>query len=194
MAKPRATKKPSKKKSTPKKKVAALAPKAAKKAAPAPAKKKSAPAPKAPKRRDVFELLTIGITPPELAPDTDAHRLNASLANRSTRPSPEQIAELPWLAQDQAYRAGYYLLTHGLRQHADHPELEMCNVPGALLKAAQGVLNHLGDYVLNQRAFAHGEVMMLSENPLAAVGFMVVAPNARGTVHDVEVLRVVFLR
>jgi hypothetical protein len=154
--------------------------------------KKSAAA--EPERRDVYDLVTIGITPPELAPETEAYDLNATLANRATRPAPEEIAVVPWLAQDRAYRAGYYLLTHGLRMHAEHPELEICNVPGALLSAAQGVLNHLADYVLNHRSFAHGEVMMLSDSPLAAVGFMTVGPHERGTVHDVDVLRVVFLR
>jgi hypothetical protein len=156
--------------------------------------KKSAAAAAEAERRDVYDLVTIGITPPELAPDTEAYDLNATLANRATRPAPEEIAVVPWLAQDRAYRAGYYLLTHGLRMHAEHPELEICNVPGALLNAAQSLLNHLADYVLNHRSFAHGEVMMLSESPLAAVGFMTVGPHERGTVHDVDVLRVVFLR
>lgn len=161
-----------------------------------PAPKKPAPekAKAAAKRRDVFSLVTIGITPPELAPDTPAYELNGRLANRSTRPTPEELADLPWLAQDRAYRAGYYLLTHGLRKHAGHPELELCNVPGAMLASAQGILNHLSDYVLNERAFSHGEVMMLSENPLAVVGFLKIAPQERGTVHDGDVLRVLFLR
>jgi len=168
--------------------------KAAPKAKAAPAKAKAKAAPKAKAHRDPYELITIGITPPELAPKTDAYELNSKLADRATRPKPEALAKLPWLAQDVAYRAGYYLLTHGLREHADHPEIEICNVPGALLDASQRVLNTLANYALNHGRFAHGEVMVVSENPLAVIGFMRVGPRERGTVHDGEVLRVVFLR
>src|SRR5437868_378564 len=144
MAKPRAAKKSApvkkrsavvKKKAAPVKKKSAVVKKKA-----AAVKKKKAVAKKPKGRRDPLELIKVGITPPELAPETDAFDLNTRLSVRDTRPTPEQLAELPWLAQDVAYRAGYYLLTHGLRQNADHPEIEICNVPGALLNAAHGVL------------------------------------------------------
>jgi hypothetical protein len=154
----------------------------------------SAAAPASSPRRAAAALVTIGVTPPELAPDTPAHALNQQLASRATRPAPAELAVLPWLAQDRAYRAGYHLLTHGLRKHAGHPELELCNVPGALLAAAQRVLKDLADDVLQERSFAHGEVMMLSATPLAVVGFLRVDPGEGGTTHDVDVLRVVLLR
>jgi hypothetical protein len=145
-------------------------------------------------RRDALELVSIGMTPPELAPGTDAFRVNAKLSNRWTRPKPETLAKLPWLSQDDAYQAGYYLLTHGLREHADHPEIEVCNVPGAFVPSAMRLLNHLADYVLNDGRLSTAETTMVDSEPLAVVGFMRIAPQARGTVHDEEVLRVVFVR
>ncbi len=140
------------------------------------------------------DVVTIGITPPELAPGTPAHRLNKRLARRDSRPGPEELATLPWLAQDKAYRAGYYLLTHGLREHAKHMEIEVCNVPGAFLGQATRVLNVVADYVLEGTRVAPGEVMILGEEPLAVVGFLGVEPGERGTSHDARVLRLVFLR
>mgnify|MGYP000970555168 CR=1 FL=1 len=136
----------------------------------------------------------LGITPPELAPGTAAHRLNKKLARKDTRPKPEELAKLPWLSQDRAYAAGYYLLTHGLQEHAKHPEIEVCNVPGAMLPQAMRMLNVVADYVLGGTPVASGEVMILSEDPLSVVGFLGIAKGARGTDHDRPVLRVVFLR
>lgn len=52
----------------------------------------------------------------------------------------------------------------------------------------------LADYVLKGGAFADGEVMMASSDPLAVVGFMKIGPRECGTLHDAPVLRVVFLR
>lgn len=138
--------------------------------------------------------MTIGITGPELARATPALRLNQKLSKKDTRPGPESLAKLPWLQQDRAYRAGYYLLTHGLKQHAKHPEIEMCNVPGAMLDNASRMLNSIAEYVLKGHSLAHGQTMLINEDPLAVVGFMQVVPGARGTVHEAEVLRVVFLR
>ncbi len=146
------------------------------------------------KKRRAVDLVTIGITPPELAPGTAAHRLNKKLARKDTRPKPEELAKLPWLSQDRAYAAGYYLLTHGLREHAKHPEIEVCNVPGAMLPQATRMLNVVSDYVLGGTPVAAGEVMILSEEPLSVVGFLGVPKGARGTDHDTPVLRVVFLR
>ncbi len=172
---------------------------AAKKAAPAKAAaKKAAPAKASAKRKGkakkAADVVTIGITPPELAPGTAAHRLNKRLARKDSRPGPEELATLPWLSQDKAYRAGYYLLTHGLREHAKHPEIEVCNVPGAFLGQASRVLNVVADYVLEGTRVAAGEVMILGEEPLAVVGFLGVEPGERGTSHDTRVLRLVFLR
>jgi len=150
--------------------------------------------PRPPERRDPLELVSIGMTPPELAPDTGAFKLNEKLSNRWTRPKSETLARIPWLAQDEAYQAGYYLLTHGLRENADHPELEVCNVPGAFVTAAMRVLNHLADYVLNDGRLHPGETTMIDREPLAVVGFLKIAPQTRGTIHDEEVLRVVFIR
>ena len=165
------------------------------------AKKKAAVRPSRPSRPTAkprrataaVELVTIGITPPQLAPDSAALDLHRTLAIRSTRPPPEDIARLPWMQQDQAYRAGFYLLTHGLRKHADHPELELCNVPGALLPGAQDVLNQLSDMVLRGSIFRHGEAILLREHPLVVVGVREIAPGESGTQHDVPVLRVTFL-
>lgn len=138
--------------------------------------------------------MTIGITGPELARATPALRLNQKLSKKDTRPGPESLAKLPWLQQDRAYRAGYYLLTHGLQQHAKHPEIEMCNVPGAMLDNASRMLNTIAEYVLKGHSLAAGQTMLINEDPLAVVGFMQVVPGARGTVHEDAVLRVVFLR
>ena len=146
------------------------------------------------KRRDPRRLIIIGITPPDLAPGTAAHRLDRRLSARATRPRPAALAKLPWLSQERAYRVGYYLLTHGLREHARHPEIEVCNVPGVMLRAAQDVLNDVADFVLNDGRVKDGETMMLGEDPLAIIGFRTIGARQSGTVHDRPVLRVVFLR
>jgi len=146
------------------------------------------------KRRDPRRLIMIGITPPDLAPGTAAARLDRRLAARATRPKSAVLAKLPWLSQERAYRVGYYLLTHGLRRHARHPEIEICNVPGVLLRPAQDLLNDVADYVLNDGRIKDGHTMMLGEDPLAIVGFRAIGARQSGTVHDLPVLRVVFLR
>jgi hypothetical protein len=146
------------------------------------------------RRRDPRKLVLIGITPPDLAPGTAAARIDRRLAARATRPAAAAIAKLPWLAQDRAYRAGYYLLTHGLRRHARHPEVEVCNVPGVLLRAAQDLLNDVAEFVLNDGTIKDGDTMLLGDDPLAIVGFRRIGPHQSGTVHARPVLRVVFLR
>lgn len=146
------------------------------------------------KRRDPRRLVLIGITPPDLAPGTTAARVDGRLAKRATRPGPTALAKLPWLSQDRAYRVGYYLLTHGLRRHAAHPEIEVCNVPGVLLRAAQDLLNDVAEFVLNDGRVKDGDTMMLGDDPLAIIGFRRIGPHQAGTVHDRPVLRVVFLR
>jgi len=146
------------------------------------------------RRRDPRRLVMIGITPPDLAPGTAAARLDRRMAARATRPKATALAKLPWLSQERAYRVGYYLLTHGLRRHARHPEIEVCNVPGVLLRAAQDLLNDVADFVLNDGRVQDGDTMMLGEDPLAIVGFRQIGARQSGTVHDLPVLRVVFLR
>lgn len=170
----------------------AAKPKAAPKAKPAPKARPAAG--KRKKRLSAEEYVTIGITPPELAEGTTAFELNQELADMDSRPEPELVARVPWMNQEHAYRAGYYLLTHGLREANGHPEIEMCNVPGAMLGSAHDLLTALADYALNEGRFAHGEAMMVSERPLSVIGFLGVKPGERGTDHEAEVLRVVFLR
>jgi hypothetical protein len=189
-AKPAKTK-PAKTKPAPKDAPAKAAP--AKGAKAKPAKGKAAKA-KRPRRKHADDYVTIGITPPELADGTNAFELNARLADMESRPDPALVAKAPWLNQERAYRAGYYLLTHGLREAAGHPEIEICNVPGAMLGSAHDLLTALADYALNEGAFAHGEAMMVTERPLSVIGFLAIAPGERGTDHETEVLRVVFLR
>jgi hypothetical protein len=161
---------------------------------PRPSPKKSANQRK-PRRRDVLKLITVGITPPGLARGTTAARLDARFANRATRPAPEELAKLPWLRQDRAYRVGYYLLTHGLAEHANHPEIEICNVPGAFVGRAHGLLNELADMVLNNGSvFEHGQAILLGEDPLIVVGVREMKPGQdKGNDHDERVLRLVFL-
>jgi len=146
------------------------------------------------KRRDPRRLVLIGITPPDLAPGTTAARLDRRLAVKATRPGSLTLAKLPWLAQDRAYRVGYYLLTHGLRRHASHPEIEVCNVPGVLLRATQDLLNDVAEFVLNDGRIKDGDTMLLGDDPLAIVGFRRIGARQAGTVHSRPVLRVVFLR
>lgn len=146
-----------------------------------------------PKHRDPRSLITIGITPPELAPDTEAGELHDRLARRATRPPMHIISRLPWMSQARAYRAGYYLMTHGLGEHAHHPELEICNVPGAFVGAAADMLNEIADYVLNVSPVHPGETLQLYDDPFAVVGFRRIPPGTSGTVHDDDVLRVTFL-
>jgi hypothetical protein len=169
------------------KKAAAKKPSAQKKSA----KKKSARANKAPRR--AVDTITIGITPPWLAPDTMASDAYQLIANKATRPSTEELATFPWFRQDEAYQIGYYLLTHGLREQASHPEIEICNVPGVFVGAAQGLLNWIADYVLEGNTLDHGESMQMEGKVFTVIGFQKIDPGTSGTVHDAPVLRVIFL-
>lgn len=148
-------------------------------------------------RRDPLKLIRIGITPPSKAEDAEAQRVDARLANKATRPGPSALSKLPWLRQDLAYRIGYYMLTHGLREHADHLEFEVCNVPGAYVRETQRMLNHIADYVLNSgRAIKPGETMQVSSSDdslMAIVSFRLIQPGEGGMDHERDVLRLVFL-
>lgn len=151
------------------------------------------------KRRDPLELITIGVTPPHMAPDTEAERVDRAIARRETRPSPMALSKLPWLKQQYAYRVGYHMLTHGLREHASHPELEMCNVPGAFVQPAMQLMNHICDYILNGGGvLKHGEAMSVGpsddEELAAHIGFRRIRPGKGGMDHEVDVLRITFLR
>lgn len=151
------------------------------------------PTPKKKATRKAVDTITIGVTPPWLAPDSKAHDTYKLVANKATRPSPEELSSLPWMQQDEAYRAGYYMLTHGLQQHADHLEIELCNVPGALVAAGMKLLNSLGDYVLGGAKLQDGETMQMQGESLSVIGFREIAPGTSGTDHGGPVLRVVFL-
>lgn len=163
------------------------------KAKPAAEKRKAQP-----KRRLPEDFVHIGITPPDLADDSDAQRLDNLLANRDSRPDPLSLAKLPWLKQNIAYRAGYHLMTHGLQEHADHPEIEVCNVPGVLVRPLAQLLNEIADYVLNSgRKLKPGETMSLtpSDDPfLGVLSFRRVRPGKGGMDHERDVFRLVFLR
>lgn len=149
------------------------------------------------KRRDPLKLIRIGITPPSLAEDSEAQRVDNRLSNKATRPGPLALSKLPWLRQHLAYRIGYYMLTQGLSEHAAHPELEVCNVPGAYVRETERLLNGIADYVLNSgKAIKPGETMMLSPEGdpfMAIVSFRRIQPGRGGMDHDRDVLRVVFL-
>ena len=162
------------------------------------APKKTAPkktAPRAPKKRRAIDTIKVGITPPWLAEDTMAHEVYSLFGAKSTRPPPEELAAFPWFRQDEAYQVGYYLLTHGLRAHADHMEIELCNVPGVFISAAQDLLNFIADYVLEGGRLAHGESMEIPDGSgfLKVIAFREIAPTTSGTDHDGPVLRVLFL-
>jgi hypothetical protein len=165
------------------------------------AAKKSAPKKKAgsarttakKKTRKAVDTITVGITPPWMAPDTMASDVYQLIANKATRPTTEELATFPWFRQDEAYQIGYYLLTHGLREHANHPEIEICNVPGVFVGAAQGLLNWIADYVLEGGKLDHGESMQMEGKMFSVIGFQQIEPETSGTVHDAPVLRVLFL-
>ncbi|MCS6899635.1 MAG: DUF4261 domain-containing protein [Polyangiaceae bacterium] len=148
--------------------------------------------------RDPEDFVHIGITPPDLAGDTKAQRLDAQLANTETRPGPIALSKLPWLKQNLAYQAGYHLMTHGLMEHANHPEIEVCNVPGVLVRPTAAILNKIADYVLNSgRKIRPGETMSLTpqDDPfLGVLSFRRIRPGKGGMDHEQDVLRLVFLR
>ncbi|MBI5537608.1 MAG: hypothetical protein HY898_33100 [Deltaproteobacteria bacterium] len=170
------------------------APKAAKSKKAEPKATAAKPAKGKPAGKKAAAKVEICITPPDLAPRTTALQVFRKLASPKTRPSMTEIAALPWLAQDRAYRVGYYLLTRGLAEHAGHPELEMCNVPGVFLEAAHGILSALGNAVLGEGLrLADGEVLLADEDPLSVIGFRLIKPHKHGTIHDADVMRVVFL-
>jgi len=138
-------------------------------------------------------LVRIGVVPPELVPGSKAFALDQRMRRPQTHPSATELAKVPWLSQEKAFQAGYHLLTEGLRAHADHPELEMCNVPGAFVPEALHLLETISGYVLEGTRLDPGEEMLLSERPLAMLAFLKVEPGKRGTEHEQDVLRVVFL-
>lgn len=179
----KSTKKPVAKKAVPATKKSATKKSATKKSA----TKKTSKPPRA------VDTITIGITPPWLAPETMASDVYQLIANKATRPPAEELATFPWFRQDEAYQIGYYLLTHGLREQADHPEIEICNVPGVFVGAAQGLLNWIADYVLEGNKLDHGESMQMEGQVFSVIGFQQIEPETSGTVHDAPVLRVLFL-
>jgi hypothetical protein len=144
------------------------------------------------------ELIQINITPPDLASDTDASRVDGLLADRASRPGPIALSKLPWLRQNVAYRVGYHMMTHGLQEHAGHPEIEVCNVPGVLVRPMGTILNQLAAYVLTTgKKLLPGQTMSLtsSEDPLLGVmSFRRIRPGKGGMDHEVDVLRLLFLR
>jgi hypothetical protein len=85
-------------------------------------------------------LVRIGIVPPEATPGSKAQQLGERLNRVDTLPKARELARVPWFSQGRPFQAGYHLLTQGLRAHADHPELEMCNVPGAFVAEALRLL------------------------------------------------------
>lgn len=156
-------------------------------------KRKSAPA-----RRLPENFVHIGITPPNLAKDTDAQRLDELLSDREGRPSTIVLSQLPWLKQRTSYRAGHHMMTHGLREHANHPEVEVCNVPGVLVRPIAQILNEIADYVLNSgRQLKPGQTMSLTpvDDPfLGVLSFRRIQPGKGGSDHTEDVFRVIFLR
>lgn len=178
------------------------APKPAAGKAPKPAAGKAAggKAKKAAKTRhkDPEELIHIGITPPNLADDTEAQQLDTRLATPATRPGPIALSKLPWLKQNLAYRAGYHMMTHGLQEHAGHPEIEACNIPGVLVRSTANILNQIADYVLNSgNKIRPGDTMSLTpqDDPfLGVLSFRRIRPGKGGMDHDQDVLRLLFLR
>jgi hypothetical protein len=134
------------------------------------------------------ETIAIDITPPELAPKTVALKNARLFADKETRPTPEQLGALPWFRQDEAYQVGYHMTTRGLREVADHPEFELCNVPGVLIEAAGHLLNQIADRVIEGERFAAGETVVFTggrNNFLEVVAFREVKAG--------RLLRVVFL-
>lgn len=150
------------------------------------------PAAKKPKKTAI-DLIKVGVTPPWLAEGSMAADVYKLFGNKATRPAPAELAVFPWFRQDEAYQIGYYLLTHGLRELCDHPELELCNVPGAFVGPANALLNELADYVLGGGRLADGESMQLEADLLKVIAFREIKPGQHGTDHDRPVLRVLFL-
>lgn len=138
-------------------------------------------------------LVEIRVTPPELLPGSPAKALDRRLADTRRHPGAETFAETPWFSQAEALQAGYHLLTDGLRENLDHPELEICNVPGAFVPEALRLLEVVAGYVLDGTRLDPGEMMLLAERPKAMIAFMRVEPGERGSAHEEDVLRVVFV-
>lgn len=149
--------------------------------------------PKGPTRKTTKPLVEIRVTPPELLPGSPAQALDRRLADTRRRPTEEAFADTPWFSQAEALQAGYHLLTDGLRENLDHPELEICNVPGAFVPEALRLLEVVAGYVLDGTRLDPGEMMLLAERPKAMIAFMRVEPGERGSAHEEDVLRVVFV-
>ena len=101
--------------------------------------------------------------------------------------APKELETLPWFRQNEPYQVGYHLVTHGLREEANHPEFELCNVPGAFINASANLLNEIADRVLDGERFANGENMGFSDGDdfLKVIAFREIVPHG--------VLRVLFL-
>ena len=175
---------------------------AARKTAPAgrkaavPAGRKAAK--KEPARRNPIEDITIGVTPPHMAEGTEAFAVDRKMGDRATRPGTVALSRLPWLRQDRSYRVGYYMLTHGLRQATGHREIEVCNVPALFVRSTMELLNTIADGILNDGLkLRHGATMLIgdpSDDFAPIVGFRRIRPGEHGSDHEVEVLRLLFLR
>ena len=144
--------------------------------------------------RDPQKLITIGVTPPQMAPGTDACARRDRFWDGEARPSTEELLGLPWLNQRHAYQVGSYLRTHGLRKHARHLELELCNVPGAMIPGAMSLLNMLAEYVLNSgKELRDGQTLQLGGQYETVLAFREIAPGSDPLLpHEVPVLRVLF--
>jgi hypothetical protein len=147
----------------------------------------------APKKKKAIDTITVGITPPWLAEGSMAADVYKLFGSKSTRPTPAELSVFPWFRQDEAYQIGYYLLTHGLREQCNHPEIEICNVPGVFVGAANQLLNTIADYVLDGGKLKDGESMEMTSDLLKVVAFREIKPGTHGTDHDRPVLRVLFL-
>jgi hypothetical protein len=121
-------------------------------------------------------------TPNEV--DAPGHDELAAVGEGEEPPAPEEFLARTWLHQER-WQRGTRLETLGLAIHAGHPELEIANLPTALIEGGVALMEKLAAYVLAGGRLDDGALLQLDEGLPSLLGF---AP-AEGRDH----LRVVFI-
>ncbi len=144
----------------------------------------------------IEELVNVAIVaPPDAAGSEAAARQEAlAMASQKDRATLAALAnEQPWLTPMRSFACGHYLVTQGLHDLTGGPELEVVNVPAALLPAAVRLLQLVAHHLVRGEHTLHaGQVVNLGE-----AGVILLAATAPGELcageHAEPPLRVVFL-
>ncbi len=94
------------------------------------------------------------------------HREFTEVIRRETRSGAVELAERAWLMQDREVR-GAAVVTRGLMEAYDHPELSMLNVPGVFVRAAVGLVDRIARFVAEGNRVLGGETLGIGDDGVA---------------------------